>query len=151
MSFSAVERHINLIADLFMGAASAKGPVSAIERDYVRRQLEDLLSVSSLPPSVADHVERFDPMAFDVNAAARTLYAEPPMRLRRLLELCAFVTVSDGAMAPQQDRYIRKLGSAFGMSEDEYRDLTLAHESKGPRRTFTQMAVVEVPGPSEGD
>jgi uncharacterized tellurite resistance protein B-like protein len=151
MSFAVLEQQIHVIADLFLGVANADAPATEIERDYARRQLEDLLSVTSLPESLTDHMARFDAASFDVEDAGAALREQPPMRPRRLLELVAFVAVADGNLGEPEDRFIRKLGAALGLGIDKYRDLTLDHESRGPRRTFTQMAVVEVPDGKGGE
>lgn len=144
---SPVSERIDLIADLFMGVANADAAATQAQRVYIRQQLEDLLRVEELPPTLQERLARFDAASFDVDATARALASSLPMRARRLLELVAFVAVADGDLGSAEDEYIRHLGNLFGLSEDDYRDLTLDHESRGPRRTFTNMAVVKVPDP----
>ena len=145
MSFAAVERQIAVIADLFMGAAYADWRLDEKERLYIRKMLEDLLSVPTLPTELSSHIDGFDPERFDMLTTAHRLRDNPPMRLRRLLELVGYVMLADGEMCVAEDRYMRRLGEAFGLDEDDYRDLTRAHESQGARRTFTRLAVVPVP------
>lgn len=147
MAVSSLAQHAAPLADLFMAAAHADHKLTDDEQDYIRRMLEDLLCVRPLPAAITDRMAQFDPLHFDIARAAAALVADPPMRLRRLLELVGYVMLADGDMSAPEDRYIKRLGAAFGLREDEYRDLTLDHESKGPRRTFTKMAVVPVPNP----
>lgn len=144
---STIEESAELISDLFLGMAHADGQFTEDERIYVRKQLEDLLCVDELPQSLREHVDRFDPRAFDMAATAKRLAADPPMRLRRVMELVAFVAVSDGVLSAAEDAFIRDLGSALGLAPVQYRDLTLEHESRHARRTFTRMAVVPLPDP----
>ena len=145
MSVAGVTRHIDAIADLFMAASHADWKPTEGERSYVTSQLADLMGLQELPPSLCARLLAFDMDAFDLSATAKGLLADPPMRLRRLLELVAFVTVVDGDLVLPEDRFIRRLGAALGLEESDYRDLTLDHECSGLRPTFIKMAVVTVP------
>ncbi|MGD8862475.1 MAG: TerB family tellurite resistance protein [Myxococcales bacterium] len=144
---STIAESAESISDLFLGMAHADGKFTDAERVYVRKQLEDLLCVPELSQSLREHMHGFDPRAFDLQATAKRLAANPPMRLRRLMELVAFVAVSDGELSAAEDAFIRDLGSALGLVPAQYRDLTLEHESRHARRTFTRMAVVPLPDP----
>ena len=147
MTVSPLAQHAGPLADLFMAAAYADHKLTTDEQQYIRSMLEDLLCVRPLPAEIIERMAGFDSLSFDTAAAAEAMVANPPMRLRRLLELVGYVMLADGEMSVAEDRYIRRLGASFGLREEEYRDLTLDHESQGPRRTFTKMAVVPLPNP----
>lgn len=141
----ALSQHAEALADLFMAAAHADHRLLEEETVYIQRMLEDLLVTRPLPEAIEERMQRFDPASYDLATAAEAMRQNPPMRLRRLMELVGYVLLSDGEMSMPEDRFIKRLGADLGLSEDEYRDLTLDHVSKGPRRTFTNMAVVPVP------
>jgi len=148
MAVSSLASHAESLADLFMSAAHADHRLTQDERDYIRKMLEDLLCARPLPDAITQRMASFDPQRYDMLAAAEAMRSNPPMRPRRLLELVGYVMLADGEMSAPEDRCIKRLGEALGLQPDEYRDLTLEHESKGPRRTFTKMAVVPVPNPT---
>jgi uncharacterized tellurite resistance protein B-like protein len=147
MSVDSVRHRIGLLTDLFLGAAFADGQYVDREREYIRKLLKDLLVLNELPDGLDTRIDAFDPAAFDLSRAAADFHADPPMSRRRLLELVAYVTLADGNMVPAEDEFIRKLGAALGLDEDEFRDLTLDPEGEEHRRSFIELARVPLPLP----
>ena len=149
MTVDAVRHRITLITDLFLGAAFADGGFVDREREYIRSLLRDLLVVEALPDALEQHIARFDPASFDLARAAADFHADPPMSRRRLLELIAYVALADGHMVDAEDAFIRKLGSALALSEEDYRDLTLDPEAQEHRRSFIELARIPIPLPDD--
>lgn len=147
MTVDSVRHRIGLLSDLFLGAAFADGHFVDGERDYIRKLLKDLLVLDVLPDGLEARIAAFDPAAFDLEHAAADFHADPPMSRRRLLELIAYVTLADGGMVDAEDQFIRRLGAALGLNEEEYRDLTLDPEAEEHRRSFIELARVPLPLP----
>lgn len=149
MTVNAVRHRIGLLTDLFLGAAFADGQFADRERDYIRDLLRDLLVLDALPEGLEQRIAAFDPSAFDLDRAAADFQADPPMSRRRLLELVAYVTLADGNLVDAEDAFVRRLGVALGLSEEDYRDLTLDPEGEEHRRSFIELARVPLPLPSD--
>jgi uncharacterized tellurite resistance protein B-like protein len=140
-----VAHRINILIDLFMGAACADRDCADKERRYVRALVADLLCTEELPPVVDDLIEKFDPDRFDLRASVTDFLREPPMNKRRLMELVAYVTLSDGAQNIAEDTYLRDLGHALGLRVEEYRHLTNDPDMAHLRESFTDLARVPFP------
>lgn len=125
-----------------MGAAYADSTCKSKERDYVRALVADLLCKSPLPEDIDALIERFDPQQFDLQRAAKDFLREPPMNKRRLMELVAYVTLSDGNQTAEEDCFLRNLGTALGMRADEFRHLTSDPDMAAMRESFTDLARV---------
>jgi tellurite resistance protein len=125
-----------------MGAVFADGKCDNRERDYVRALVADLLCKSSLPPEVEVLIDRFDPDHFDLRKVVADFMSDPPMNKRRVMELVAYVTLSDGGQNSLEDGYLLQLGNALGMHPDEYRHLTSDPDMAAMRESFTDLARV---------
>jgi uncharacterized tellurite resistance protein B-like protein len=134
-----VEEKIELLADLFLGAAFSDRLFGVDQRAYVRRLLTDLLCVSQLPEYLDNRIDAFNYDRFDLQAAAKAFIAEPPMSKRRLLELIAQVSHSDGVLDFAEDDYLRQLAELLAVPPDEYRDLVLEYEIEGLRDSFIEV------------
>jgi tellurite resistance protein len=137
-----VAHRIAVLVELFMGAVFADGKCDNRERDYVRALVADLLCKSSLPPEVEILIDQFDPERFDLRKAADDFSSDPPMNKRRVMELVAYVTLSDGPQTIQEDGYLLQLGHALGMRPEEFRHLTSDPDMAAMRESFTDLARV---------
>jgi hypothetical protein len=90
-------------------------------------------------------IDDFDPAQFDLRASVTEFLREPPMNKRRLIELVAYVTLSDGAQNIEEDTYLRDLGQALGMRVEEYRHLTSDPDMAHLRESFTDLARIPLP------
>jgi len=140
-----VAHRIGILIDLFMGAACADSDCAEKERLYVRALVADLLCIDTLPPEVEALIQEFDPARFDLRATVSDFLREPPMNKRRLMELVAYVTLSDGTQNIAEDTYLRDLGHALGMRVEEYRHLTNDPDMAHLRESFTDLARVPFP------
>lgn len=136
-----VRDRILILTDLFMGALWADDEFSEDEQKAVRELLADLLLVTpqTLPAQVEDRIVNFDPLAFDLDAAAGDFAADPPMAKRRLLELVGRMVDADGVVDMKEDEYLRRLAALLGMNYDEYSDLVLDYEIDELRDSFEQL------------
>ena len=136
-----VRDRILVLTDLFMGALWADDEFSEDEQKAVRTLLADLLLVTrdTLPPDVEDRIVRFDPLTFDLEAAAGDFAADPPMAKRRLLELVGRMVDADGVVDMKEDEYLRRLAALLGMEYSEYSDLVLDYEIAELRDSFEQL------------
>lgn len=130
-----------MLTDLFLGALWADEEFSEDEQRAVRRLLGDLLLVppDQLPPPVEERIRNFDPLKFDLEAAAKDFDADPPMAKRRLLELVGKMVDADGVIDMEEDQYLRRLAAALGMEYQEYSDLILTFEIEELRQTFEAL------------
>jgi uncharacterized membrane protein YebE (DUF533 family) len=133
------------LIELFMGAVHADESCDKRERDYVRALVADLLCKSPLPPEVDSLIERFDPARFDLKAAVTEFLRDPPMNKRRVMELVAYCTLSDGKQSFEEDSYLHRLGQALGVPPEEYRHLTSDPDMAAMRESFTDLARVPLP------
>jgi uncharacterized tellurite resistance protein B-like protein len=140
-----VAHRIGVLVDLFMGAAYADGRSAVKESGYVHALVADLLCKDPLPPEVEALIDRFDPHKFDLRVSVRDFLREPPMNKRRLMELVAYVTLSDGEQSVEEDHYLRQLGEALGMRVEEYRHLTNDPDMAHLRESFTDLARIPLP------
>lgn len=123
-----VRERIDIIADIFMAAICADGPMTEPERLALAHLLCDLLLVQALPPDLQERLDAFDAQRFDLAGAARDFAADPPMKKRRLLELASRLCHSDGVFDLAEDDFLRELGQALGMEPSAYDDLVLDYE-----------------------
>jgi hypothetical protein len=135
-----VAHRIGVLTNLFLGAAFADATLSQRERAYVHRLVCDLLCTNIVPPEVAEHIERFDPNVFQLEAAAAEFMREPPMSKRRLLELVTYVTKAEGTQAPEAFAYLVRLAVLLGMQPEEISDLE--RPKSRLRESFTNLARV---------
>lgn len=144
---ASVAHRIGTLIDLFMGAVYADERCDHCERDYVRALVEDLLCRSPLPPEIDGQIAQFDPSSFDLRTSVADFLREPPMNKRRLMELVAYVTMSDGKQTMHEDSYLHRLGQALDMKPEEYRHLTSDPDMAAMRESFTDLARVPLPLP----
>lgn len=142
-----VRDRILVLTDLFMGALWADDEFSEDEQKAVRRLLGELLVVKpdELPQQVEDRIRDFDPLKFDLDAAARDFADDPPMAKRRLLELVGRMVDADGVVDMQEDEYLRRLAGHLGMEYSEYSDLVLDYEIEELRSAFEALRVPPPP------
>jgi uncharacterized tellurite resistance protein B-like protein len=134
-----VEAKIELLADLFLGAAFSDNRFSPDERAFVRQLLADLLCVPRIPDWLDKRIDAFDYKRFDLGEAAQAFIAQPPMSKRRLLELVAKVNHSDGVLDLAEDDYLRDLAVNLGVPSGDYRDLVLEYEIERLRDSFIEI------------
>jgi uncharacterized tellurite resistance protein B-like protein len=136
-----VRDRILVLTDLFLGALWADDEFSEDEQQAVRKLLGDLLILppNELPEPVESRIREFDPLKFDIDAAASDFAADPPMAKRRLLELVGKMVDADGVVDMQEDEYLRRLASALGMEYAEYSDLVLDYEIEELRGAFEAL------------
>jgi hypothetical protein len=140
---SSVASRITLLTDLLLGAAFAHDPSYKKEQSYVGAVLLDLLSTKQMPPEVEQRIAQFDPACFDLQAAAADFKRQPPTSSRRLMELVAYVMVTDHQQSANGEVYLRTLGDALGLQPKEYADL--CREKLYLHDSFTDLARVRLP------
>lgn len=142
-----VRDRILVLTDLFLGAVWADDEFSEDEQRAVRTLLADLLLVQpdALPDAVEERLRTFDPLKFDVDAAAQDFATDPPMAKRRLLELVGKMVDADGVLDMKEDEYLRRLASALGMEYGEYSDLVLDYDVEELRTAFAALRVPPPP------
>jgi uncharacterized tellurite resistance protein B-like protein len=115
-----------LVADLLMDAAHADKHLAGEEKPAVRKILRELLGkVTALPMDLDFRVDEFNPETFELGAAAAAFKDDPPELKRRLLELVAAVHAADGELDLAEDEQLRRVATAIGFPENEYRDLVV--------------------------
>lgn len=147
-----VRDRILVLTDLFMGALWADDEFSEDEQRAVRALLADLLLVTpqTLPANVEERIVGFDPLAFDLEAAAADFAADPPMAKRRLLELVGRMVDADGVLDMKEDEYLRRLAGLLSMEYSDYSDLVLDYETEELRESFEQLRTPPPPLVSNG-
>jgi uncharacterized tellurite resistance protein B-like protein len=145
-----VAKKIELLADLFLGAAYSDKSLCDEERAYIRKLLADLLCVEKIPRYLDRRIESYNNETFSLQAAAQEFASEPPMSKRRLLELVAHVIHADNILDFAEDDYLRELAELLEVSPDEYKDLVLDYEIEQLRESFTHIASSRPPAPNRG-
>lgn len=143
-----VAEKIELLADLFLGAAYSDNSLCDEERSYIRKLLADLLCVEEIPGFLDRRIESFNNEKFNLEVAAKEFASEPPMSKRRLLELIAHVIQADNIYDFAEDDYLRELAEFLDVSPDDYKDLVLDYEIEQLRESFTQIVSSHPPPPA---
>ncbi|MCA9636116.1 MAG: TerB family tellurite resistance protein [Myxococcales bacterium] len=117
--------HIETITDLLLGAAYADKRLEGREVDSIRDLLGKMLGSAELPAELEARFRSFSPAAFDPTAAAAELADLAAERRRNVLDLVATVNESDEVLDFDEDRYLRRVASGLGFSEEEIKDLTV--------------------------
>jgi uncharacterized tellurite resistance protein B-like protein len=115
---------ITIVADLLMAGAHADAHFSGEEKGVVRHLLSEILEVATLSPELERRIVEFDPAKFDLPAAAAAFAGDTADTKRRLLELLAAVHAADSEYDLAEDAFVRQVGTAIGLDEASYRDLT---------------------------
>lgn len=136
-----------MLTDLFLGAVWADDEFSEGEQRAVRTLLAELLAVKTdeLPEAVEERIRGFDPLKFDLDAAAQAFASDPPMAKRRLLELVGKMVHADGVVDMQEDEYLRRFADALGMAPAEYQDLVLDYDVEELRGAFEALRAAPPP------
>ncbi len=142
-----VRDRILVLTDLFLGALWADDEFNEDEQHAVRALLADLLIVTpeTLPEEVEGRITGFDPLTFDLEAAAAEFDADPPMAKRRLLELVGKMVDADGVVDMAEDEYLRRLAGLLDMEYADYSDLVLDYDVEELRETFESLRVPPPP------
>lgn len=122
-----VRKRINLLADVFLAMLHSDGPLSPLEQRFLGELLSELLITPELPSELKTQINTFDPKAFDLQIFAADYLSDPPMKPRRLLELCSKLAERDG-LDLREDEFLRALARVLGMPHAEYSDLVLDYE-----------------------
>jgi uncharacterized tellurite resistance protein B-like protein len=149
MSSEKVRDRIDVLVDLFMGAACADAHLKQSERRTVQRLLQNLMLRDDLPAAVQSRIDAFDPDGFDLARAAMDFASDPPMKKRRLLELVAQVVAADEVFDLAEDDYLRELAGHLGMDPSDYADLVLDYEIEELAESFDFLRDSDAKVPSE--
>lgn len=120
-----MKEHIDTITDLMLGAAYADKRLEGKELDAIRSMVIKLLGSPALPQAQEDRIKSFNPARFDVGTAARSLGALDDAHKRKVLELIAKVTDSDGELDLAESTYLRKLADGLGLPEEALEGMTI--------------------------
>jgi uncharacterized tellurite resistance protein B-like protein len=115
---------ITTVADLLMAGAHADAHLSGEEKGVLRHLLREILGAATLSPELERRIEEFDPGKLDLAAATAAFAGDTPDTKRRLLELLTAVHAADSEYDLAEDAFVRQVGTAIGLDEASYRDLT---------------------------
>ncbi len=136
---SAVGDRIDVLIDIFLGAAHADRHLAGRERHRIQDLVRDLMCVRELSAEVQARIDAFDATKFDLHGAAQRFAHDPPMSQRRLLELVAQVMLADDEYDLAEDEFLRALSRELGMRDSQVADLTLDYEVDVLRESFEQL------------
>ena len=120
-----MKQHIETITNLLLGAAYADKRLEGREVASIEALLTKLLGTAKLPTARAEQMRAFNPAKFDTTEATAALQVLPAIEKRRLLELIATVTESDGELDLDESDYLKKVALGLGLPETSFADLTL--------------------------
>lgn len=138
------------ICDLLLGAAHADASFRDEERDTVRDLLEELSGGEALPPEVEARIASFAPAGFDLAAAAAPFHEDPVEEKRRLLHLVSAIHEADEELDLDEDAFLKGLGAALGLPDDEVKELSLEFEVEELQESFTFLRRTPPPVPPRG-
>lgn len=144
-----IRERIFVLADIFMGVVHSHEKFSGAEERAVKALLADLMLMKeeNLPAELLNRLAAFNPQAFDLAAAARDFFADPPMKKRRLLELVARISNVGDEYDVAGDDYLRTLAEHLQMQPSEYHDLVLDIEIEELRQSFHELVIPPLPPP----
>jgi uncharacterized tellurite resistance protein B-like protein len=119
-----MKEHVETITNLLLGAAYADKRLEGDEIATIERVLCALLGSDELPQAQRDQISSFSPAKFDVAAAAATLEGLGDDR-RKVLEMITAIHDADEELDLAEDAYLGKAAAGMGLSDQEYKDLTL--------------------------
>lgn len=122
-----MSERILAIADLLLGAACADGTRSGDEDVVVEKLLADLIGSAALPAEVRAHLRAFDPKSIDPAKVAASLADDSAVGKRKLVELVAAVRDADESIDLAEDDYLRAVGRALGIPDEEMKELVLEY------------------------
>jgi lipopolysaccharide/colanic/teichoic acid biosynthesis glycosyltransferase len=116
---------LRTLADVLLAAAHADGAICERERRTVTQLLLELAGAETMPRWLADHLEAFDPAAFDLDAAADHLRQLPPVQRRHVAELVRAVCDANNAFDLEEERFLLGLVLALALSQEDIADLVV--------------------------
>lgn len=119
-----LEPHVEelaLIGELMMGAAYADGHKVGIEVVAICEQLKEFVEAELLPSAVRRRLDRFDPAAFDVEAACARLSGGDETDRLAIVRLVATVTGADAVMHRDELAYVDRVSRAIGLDPGQIR------------------------------
>lgn len=146
---SSVTDRIDVLAEIFLGAAYADQQLAGRERHRIQDLIRDLMCAQALPEGLQAHIDGFDPQAFDLTAAAARFVDDPPMSKRRLLELVAQVMYADDIYDLAEDEFLRALARELRVPDADFADLTLDYEVDVLRESFNHLRRMPPPLPNQ--
>jgi uncharacterized tellurite resistance protein B-like protein len=138
------------ICDLLLGAAHADANFRDEERDAVRDLLDELSGGEALAPEVDARIAGFAPAGFDLTAAAAPFLKDTDEEKRRLLHLVSAIHEADEELDLDEDAFLRGLGTALGLPDDEVKELSLEFEVEELQESFTFLRRTPPPVPPRG-
>lgn len=123
-SMQPLEPHVEqlaLIGELMMGAAYADGHKIGIEVVAICEQLKEFVEAELLPTVVRRRLDRFDPAAFDVEAACARLAGGDETDRLAIVRLVATVTGADAVMHAAELAYVERVARAMGLDPSQLR------------------------------
>jgi putative colanic acid biosynthesis UDP-glucose lipid carrier transferase len=124
------DKLLKLLADLLLAAAAADGEICHREQRTMRRIFTRLMGTKVLPEWLEQHLERFDPASFDLQATAAALREIPPAQRRHIVELVREVCDANNAYDLEEEQYLVGLVLALSLSKEEVSDLVV-HSAEG--------------------
>jgi uncharacterized tellurite resistance protein B-like protein len=135
------------ICDLLLGAAHADSFFHDEERERVRELLAEMHGDEALPQELEARIAAFTPAGFDLTRAASGFRGDPLVERRKLLHLVSAVHEADEELDLAEDDYLRALGAALDLPDDELRGLALEFEVGELRDSFTELRSLPPPIP----
>ena len=120
-----MKQHIETITNLLLGAAYADKRLEGREIQSIERLLNRMLGTAKLPDARAQQIRGFNPAKFNPKDAATSLQSLSTEDKRRLIELVATVTESDGELDLAESDYLKRVALALGLDEAHFADLTI--------------------------
>ena len=135
------------ICDLLLGAAHADSFFHDEERQRVREILAQMHGDEALPPELEAHIDAFTPEGFDLALAAAGFRGDPVDERRKLLHLVSAIHDADEELDLDEDDYLRALGAALDLPDEELHGLALEFEVGELHDSFTSLRSVPPPIP----
>jgi len=135
-----MNRRIDRICDLLLGAAYADDEFHDRERGIIIELLVKLTRSSELPADLRVRIEAFDPKGFDVDACAGTFARDAEEDKVKLIELIAAVHEADDEFSFAEDDYLRRVGIALGIEASRVESLAFDFEIDELQDSLTALS-----------
>jgi hypothetical protein len=124
-----------VLGEMLLGAALAGGPMTDSKLAVVQGQIAKALGASVLPPDVAAHLQRFDGVRFDLDAACHSLALDNARDRLQVMKAVSLVINAQGTVPAEARAYALRVATHLGVAWNDVLDLIgMPHRpTTGPR------------------
>jgi hypothetical protein len=123
------------LGDILMGAARAGGVLTEIKLAVVHGQVAKSLGATQIPPDLLRHMEQFEPLRFNLEAACKSLELDGTRGGLDLMKAVSAVITAETIVLAEERAYALRVASELGLPWTEVLNLVgmPSRPTTGPR------------------